>query len=265
MSDGYFRTYADPGVSLQQPFEVAVVIPTLLRPTLADALKSIFAQHFRGRTQILLGVDVPQGDLALVEVVCAARPSHCVVQLFHPGYSTSVRHGGLCEAQDGGVLRQLLSLLANSSFIAYLDDDNWWDPQHLALLTQVIPQVDYAFTHRWFVHPRTGKIVHRDDWESVGPGKGIYAEKYGGFVDPSCLMIDKRKCADILPLWSRPQPFDAKGMSADRTVFQALAPRPGFRLDRPTVYYRLDPADTMHAERMKVMVKLYEEAGAGGQ
>jgi hypothetical protein len=257
----FFRTYADPGMSLQQPFEVAVVMPTLLRPTLADALNSIFAQEFRGRTQVLLGVDVVQGDLALVDELCANRPSHCVVQLFHPGYSTSVRHGGLYEAQDGGVMRQFLSLLANSPFIAYLDDDNWWHPQHLDLLTRVIPHVDYAFTDRWFVHPETMKIVHRDEWESVGPGKGIYAEKFGGFVDPSCLMIDKRKCADIIPLWTRPQPLDRKGMSADRTVFQALAPRPGFRVDAATVYYRMDPKDAMHAERMKVMALVYEEAG----
>ena len=257
----FFRTYADPGTSLQQPFDVAVVMPTLLRPTLADALNSIFAQEFSGRTQVLIGVDAARGDPALVEALCTARPSHCVVQLFHPGYSTSVRHGGLCEAQDGGELRQVLSLLANSPLVAYLDDDNWWHPRHLAVLTQAIREVDYAFTLRWFVHPATRKIVARDDWESVGPGRGVYAGKYGGFVDPSCLMIDKRKCADIVPLWARPQPFDKKGMSADRSVFQALAPRPGIFVDTPTVYYRMDPDDTMHPERMKVMALLYDEAG----
>jgi hypothetical protein len=257
----FFRTYADPGVSLQQPFDVAVVIPTVLRPSLGEALASIFVQEFRGRTQVLVGVDVPHGDLTMIDEICAARPLNCVVQLVYPGYSTSVRHGGLCEAQDGGVLRHLLSLLANSPYVAYLDDDNWWHPQHLSLLTQVIGQVDYAFTHRWFVHPVTRRIVARDEWESVGPGKGIYVEKYGGFVDPSCLMIDKRKCADILPLWTQPRPLDRKGMSADRTVFTALAPRPGFRIDAPTVYYRMDPDDFMHAERMKVMAALYDEAG----
>ncbi len=257
----FFRTYADAGVSLQQPFDVAVVIPTIMRPTLAEALASIFAQDFKGRIQVLVGIDVPLGDLALVAAVCATRPSNCVVQLLNPGYSTSVRHGGLCEAQDGGVLRQLLSLLANSPLIAYLDDDNWWHPSHLSLLAQGIQGLDYAFTHRWFVHPSTRKIVHRDEWESVGPGLGIYKEKYGGFVDPSCLMIDKRKCADILPRWSIPQPLDRIAMSADRTVFQALAGRPGMRIELPTVYYRMNPKDRMHAERMKVMALLYEEAG----
>lgn len=257
----FFRTYADPDVSLQQPFDVAVVMPTILRATLTDALASIFAQDFNGRIQVLVGIDVPRGDLARIDAICAERPSNCVVQIFYPGYSTSVRHGGLSEAQDGGVLRQLLSLLANSPLIAYLDDDNWWHPVHLGALIREIKGADYAFTHRWFVHPLTKKIVARDDWESVGPGRGIYTEKYGGFVDPSCLLLDKRKCADILALWSRPQTLDKKGMSADRTVFQALAVRPGIRIEAPTVYYRLDPNDTMHKERMKVMALVYEEAG----
>jgi hypothetical protein len=33
------------------------------------------------------------------------------------------------------------------------------------------------------------------------------------------------------------------------------------RIELPTVYYRMNPKDRMHAERMKVMALLYEEAG----
>ena len=258
----FFRTYADPGQSLQQPFDVAVVMPTLLRPSLAQALCSVFAQDFRGRIQILIGVDVPLGDPGLIDKICAARPSHCAVQLFYPGYSTSVRHGGAYPSQDGGVLRYLLSLLANSPLIAYLDDDNWWHPSHLTLVVQAIQAVDYAFTQRWFVHPVTGRIVALDEWESLGPGRGIYAEKFGGFIDPNCLMIDRRKCQSVLPYWVSPVPGDHRGMGADRAVFAALARNfTGFRLDGPTVYYRMNPDDVMHAERMKVMSIVYEEAG----
>jgi hypothetical protein len=259
---GFWRSYADPGTALQLPFDVAVVTPTILRPALADAIASIFAQDFKGRIQLLVGVDVQRGDPALFDRICASRPSNCVVQLFYPGYSTSVRHGGLYAAQDGGALRLVLSHLANSPLIAYLDDDNWWHPRHLGVLLQAIRGVDYAFTHRWFVHPLTKKIVARDEWESVGPGRGIYVEKFGGFIDPSCLMIDKRKCADVLPFWTRPLPGDFRGMGADRSVYAALSAKfTGVRVDEPTVYYRMNPDDPMHSERMKVMALLYEEAG----
>ncbi|HMA49054.1 MAG TPA: glycosyltransferase family A protein [Magnetospirillaceae bacterium] len=259
MTGSFTTTFAHPGVSLQQPFDVAVVMPTILRPEIAPALASIFSQNFSGRIQVLVGIDVARGDPSLVQAACALRPANCVVQLFYPGYSTSGRHGGLGEAWDGGVLRTVLSFLANSRLVAYLDDDNWWHPNHLHLLAGAIRDRDYAFSQRWFVHHRTGRIVARDDWESLGPGRGIYS---GGFVDPNCLMLNKIRCADILPLWTKPLRGDPKAMSADRTVFAALAERfQAGAVGQPTVYYRLDPNDVMHAERMKAMGPLYAQAG----
>jgi hypothetical protein len=256
------RTFAHEGALSQQAFDVAVVMPTILRPELADALASIFAQDFPGRIQVLIGVDAPLGDMSIVESACAARPERCVVQLYYPGYSTSIRHGGLCEAQDGGVLRTALSLLANSPLLAYLDDDNWWHPTHLRLLAQAIAGHDYAYNLRWFVHPRSKRIVARDDYESVGPGRGVYTEAFGGFIDPNCLMLDKSRCLEVLPAWMRPVANDAKGMSADRTVFELLSTRyAGAGTDIPAVYYRLDPNDPMHAERMTVMGEAYQKAG----
>ena len=49
-------TFRDDGFSMQQPFDAAIVIATIMRPSLAPALRSIFRQSFRGRTQIVLGV-----------------------------------------------------------------------------------------------------------------------------------------------------------------------------------------------------------------
>ena len=259
---GVFSTFAHEGVSLQQPFDVAVVIPTILRPEIAEALASVFAQEFQGRIHVLVGIDVARGDPGLVEAACAARPAHCVVQLFDPGYSTSVRHGGLCSAQDGGVLRTVLSHLANSPLIAYLDDDNWWHPAHLRLLVEAIRGRDYAYNLRWFVHPRTGRIVARDDWESVGQGRGVYATSLGGFIDPNCLMLDKRRCSDVLNAWMQPLAHDPVGMSADRMVFQHLSRHyTGAGTNLPTVYYRMNPNDSMHGERMKAMGQAYAQAG----
>src|ERR1700739_4664860 len=127
---GFLRTYADS--DLQQPMDAAVVIPTVLRPSLTQGLHSIFAQKFPGRIHILIGIDSIRGDLGLIDAACAARPPNCVVQVLWPGYSTSVRHGGLTPPGDGGALRCMLTYLANSPYVAYLDDDNWWAPTHLS-------------------------------------------------------------------------------------------------------------------------------------
>ena len=259
---GFIRTYADTNVRLQEPFDVAVVIPTLLRPALPAALRSVFAQDRDLRIQVLVGIDVPAGDLSLIDAVCAERPPHCVVQVFYPGYSTSVRHGGLGISQAGGVLRCVLSYLANSRFIAYLDDDNWWRPDHLRRLRDALNQADWAFSLRWFVHPDSRRTICVDEWESVGPDRGIFREAFGGFVDTNCLILNKVTCEGVLPWWNRPLRGDATGLSADRSVFAALCRSfTGAGTNEPTVFYTMNTADALHAPRLQRMGAAYELAG----
>ena len=47
---------------------------TVVRPTLAQAVRSVFAQRFAGRIQVLIGVDRWQGDRALVEQLRGEKP-----------------------------------------------------------------------------------------------------------------------------------------------------------------------------------------------
>lgn len=256
------RTWGPSDADLQEQAAVAVVIPTILRPSLARALTSVFAQEFDGRIQILVGIDKPQGSIGMLEATCGMAPSHCVVQALYPGYSTSVRHGGLCDACDGGALRTILSYMANAPLIAYLDDDNWWGKRHLATLAQAIAQVDWAFSLRWFVHPSTAHPICIDEWESVGPGGGVY-ENSGGWVDPNCLMIKRTRCAPVIPWWTVPLPGDQNGMSADRLVFDYLRRnRQSAGTGEASAFYTLDPNDGLHAKRLEVMGEAYEAAGA---
>jgi hypothetical protein len=257
----FLRTYADDAEALQQPMDVAVVIPTVLRPSLVQAVQSVFAQEFEGRVQILVGVDRPEGAVDLLDQACANRPSNCFVQAVYPGYSTAACNGGLALAADGGALRCVLTLLANSQYVAYLDDDNWWGPAHLASMRSALAGAQWAFALRWFVHPDTERPVAVDRWESVGPGQGVFGPRLGGFVDPSCLMIDKMACPDAVLAWNFPlMSDDAK--SADRRVFQLLNSRyRGAGTGAATVHYRMSPADEMHQYRLGWLGNAYEAAG----
>ncbi len=261
-SASLLRTWAQPDLDLQEQAAVAVVIPTILRTSLPRALMSVFAQNFGGRVQILVGIDKPQGSIEMLEATCRLAPSHCVVQVLYPGYSTSVRHGGLCDARDGGALRTVLSYLANAPLIAYLDDDNWWAPQHLATLARAIAPVDWAFSLRWFVHPAAARPICIDAWESVGPGAGVY-EHCGGWVDPNCLMIKRRRCASVIPWWTVPLAGDEHGMSADRLVFEYLRRnRESAGTGEASAFYILDPNDGLHSMRLEFMGDAYDRAGA---
>jgi hypothetical protein len=246
----FCRTYADPGYDLQRPADAAVVMATILRPTIADALASVFAQESPGRIHLVIGIDKPlTNDLAVIENICQQHPPNCAITVLYPGYSTSVRHGGLHPCMVGGVLRTTLSYLANSSKLAYLDDDNWWHPTHLRTMLAAIDGQQWAYSYRWYVDPETRQPICVDEWESIGPGKG-YFQKMGGWVDPNCLMIDKMACEPILRFWSLPLKGIPAGYLADRHVFHYLHTNfRGAPSGAATTYYTLNAKDGMHPVR----------------
>jgi hypothetical protein len=221
---------------IQTPFDVAVVMATVVRPSLAPAIRSVYAQRFNGRIQVLVGIDRMEGDRAMLDAVVAECPSHVAVTVVDLGYSTSQRHGGLYPSFYGGALKTILSYSANSRHVVYLDDDNWYAPDHLASLLAAVKGKAWAFALRNFIESRSGDFLCPDTWESLGPGRGVYAKAQGGFVDTNCFIIDKLACNDVFPEWAMTR--FAGGTGGDRQVLQRLIDRPWGTSDLHTVYYR---------------------------
>ena len=156
----------------QAPCDAAVVIPTVLRPALLTSLESVFRQDLDGRIQVLIGVDAPSpAPPALLELI-ARRPANVSVLLLTLPYSTSIRHGGVHRATDGGSLRSILTFMAASRHVAYLDDDNAWERDHLSSLRAAIAGKAWAYSLRMLVDEASGEELGIDRWDSVGPGRG---------------------------------------------------------------------------------------------
>lgn len=241
---------------LQSIFDVAVVMPTIGRSEVLHAVKSVFAQTGVARIQLLIGLDKPGVGISDLLALLATCPAHITVNLFYPGYSTNVRHGGVHPTQDGGALRSILTCLANAKYVAYLDDDNWWGETHLCDLLKAIENHAWAYSLRWFVDPNTKEPLCVDEWESVGIGRGVFYLKFGGFVDPNCLMIDKVACWPCVSLWTLPLANNARGMSADRNIYHFLQnhSKPG-QTNNATTFYTLNPTDGLHADRLGYIEK----------
>lgn len=227
----------------QAPADAAVVLPTILRPNLLRAARSVFTQNFDGRIHLLVGVDVALGNPALLDTLAAECPAHVMLTVVDPGYSTSRRHGGMHANHYSGSLRTVLSYLANSRYVAYLDDNDWWSANHLALLKTAIQGKAWAWSSRWVAHPDQWPIC-RDEWDSVGPGKGINAERFGGFVQPSGLMMDMTECHFIVPLWSMAAFPDGSG--EDRLIFDQLRRLNGGATGQYTSFCTLDHDTLFH-------------------
>jgi hypothetical protein len=229
--------------------EIAVVIVTVCRQSLLRAVRSVFSQELQCRIHLLVGVDV---DLyghgpTLRETIEREKPGHVSLTWLDPGYSTSQRHGGPHACRFGGSLRSALSFLADAQYVMYLDDDDWLAPTHCAGILGVLPGKKWAFAYSVYADGNTGHPFAVDEFESVGVGKGVYAERFGGFVRPSGLAIDKLALIHILHLWSC-SPFPT-GDGEDRLIFANLRGEPHGFTGKATVFYALDPKDGMHAQR----------------
>lgn len=235
--------------NLQELFPVAVVIPTTLRPMLLKAVRSVFKQSFPGRIQILIGIDVRHGDPKLLDQIKAECPDRMAITVIDLGYSTSVRHGGTHTNCYSGAIRTILSYAANSRYVAYLDDDDWWDSSHLSKMLEAVQGKAWAFSLRWFADKDTELPICVDEWDSVGPGKGINNPRFGGFVAPSNLILDKLACDDVLPMWARAAFKDGTG--EDRLVFQKLKEKPHGETRSATTYYAIPQAVQLHEHHLK--------------
>ncbi len=223
--------------SLQTPFDVAIVMTTVVRPSIQQAIRSVYAQQFAGRIQVLVGIDQWQGERAILDGLIAECPSHVAVTVIDLGYSTSQRHGGMYPSRFGGSLKTLLSFAANSRYVSYLDDDNWYDTDHVDSMRRAIDGKVWAFALRHFIDRDSGEYLCPDLWESMGPARGVYAGVQGGFVDTNCYLIDAQECFDVFPEWAMTR--FAHGTGGDRQVLQRLLARPWGSNNAHTVNYRV--------------------------
>ena len=224
--------------NIDAPFDAAIVIPTIVRPSLVRAVESIFRQDLEGTIQVLIGVDKCLGDPQTLDDLLTAAPKNVTVSIVDPGYSTSTRHNGVHSAQDGGSLRTVMSFLANSQYVSYLDDDNYVAPEHISSQLRAIKGVEWTCSLRWLVDEETDEMLSVDKWHSVGVGTTTLRDHKGGFADPNTIMVDKLACAPLLHTWSK-EYFNKTGLAgADRRFSDALIRNRSHRpTSQATTYY----------------------------
>ena len=224
--------------------DVSIVIPTVVRDSIYSALASVFAQKNIGRIHVLIGVDVAEGNLEQLREFSLRAPKNISISILSLPYSTSVRHGGVHMAMDGGSLRAILSLMANSNYVAYLDDDNTWAENHLSKLVDKIQGKAWAFSHRFLIDEDTGENYGQDLWHSVGVDKGDFASQ-GGFVDTNCLMVDVVKTAPVVGRWASSGSLKP-GFTADRFFFAGIRNSPYGEVTEATVFYKIRKTNILH-------------------
>ena len=195
---------------------VAVVTATTGRETLKQTLDSVAAQTVPCRHYVFVdGVNWPD-----------------LIDIYDQGIEwcrMPVRTGGN-GMMNGGIVAAS-AFLVQEDLICWLDDDNWFEPNHIETMLEAKGNKPYAYSLRKLVED-SGDFFDYDDFESLG--------QHSNCIDLNCYLMDRALATQIAPLW-----YKTTGdlMVGDRFVYECLKQNnlPFGETGKYTVNYRLNP------------------------
>ena len=224
---------------LALPPKTAVITPTTGGRFLEACMASVQAQT-QGNIEHWIVIDGPEfldGAMRTIKKFERKRP---VVVLTLP------RNTG-AAGWNGHRIYGSVPFLADAETIAYLDDDNVFEPAHLADLAaaceRAVPPAAWAHSLRSIVD-ETGKVLCDDNCESLGGlchtvnGVGDY------LIDTSCYFMTRDLAIAVGPLWNARFRDPAGKPEPDREVAKALlASAPHAVVRKHSVRYRVGNTD----------------------
>lgn len=191
---------------------VAVVTATTGRDSLQQTIDSVAAQTVVCKHYVFVdGVELAR--------VFNGNVEWCKLPVKTGG--NGIMNGGIMAAS---------AYLVQEDMIAWLDDDNWYEPNHIEELVKAKGDKAYAHSLRKLLNP-DGTFYDYDDFESLG--------QYSGFIDLNCYLMDRSLAVQVAPMW-----YHTTGelMIGDRYMYQCLSQNkiPFGESGKYTINYRLN-------------------------
>lgn len=226
-----------------------VIVPTTGAGTLAKTISSLAEQSYTNLTALIV-VDGKEHRSA-VDKVLVKHQSNLEKQVVY--LSDNVGANGFY----GHRVYAAFSHLINHDYVFFLDQDNWFDPNHVFSMINKLEETesDWIYSLRSIVN-KNGDFLLLDDCESLGKWEAWTKTNH---IDTNCYCLKREVAVAIAGAWHG-------GWGQDRVVFQALRQYfPKFQCTGEyTLNYRLDGnAGSVSKEFFEhgnaEMVKLYGE------
>ena len=187
---------------------VTVVTPTTGDARVLRAIESVAKQTYRP-IQHLVFIDNPDTP---VDVKAAIRGDY--VDVIELPYATGK------DRFNGHRIYGASAFLGNGDYFCFLDEDNWFDPDHVAALADVVNRgFSWAFSLRK-IFDREGNFICNDDCESLGKWPSILAED-DYHIDTSCYLLPRIIAVQSSWVWFR-KAREPNVVPADRTLVAFL-------------------------------------------
>jgi glycosyltransferase involved in cell wall biosynthesis len=160
---------------MDKNMRVMVITPTTGKDTVFKAIKSVKEQTIT--TEHLVVFD---GRAAHDVFVCAEYVCHDNLKTI----TLPENVGG--NGWYGHRVYAGMPLMVNADYILFLDEDNWFEPNHVETMINKIKSKDlmWAYSLRR-IHDESGQYVCDDDCESLGRYPAVYDSALN-FVDTNC-------------------------------------------------------------------------------
>lgn len=191
---------------MNQPL-ITVVTPTTGNKTLEQAIHSVQAQTYQN-IQHLIVID---GQYPDAEQIVSRFQTVDVVRLPYPT-GTNRFNGHRIYGASG--------FLAKGEYLAFLDEDNWFESNHIDSLYSVIQAGNtWAYSLRK-IFDQSGKFICHDDCESLGKWPTVMSPE-DFLIDVNCYLLPRQWALNTSYLWYRK--FREPGqMEVDRVLLKAL-------------------------------------------
>jgi len=213
----------------ESPKTVTVITPTIGSPKLWDAVESVKAQTYPCKHLIVLdGPDVKADRLPWP----------------HDGYDSIIVKTPENTGKTGGNfyghrIYAAYPHLINSDYILFLDEDNWYEPNHVETLVKTIEakNLDFAYSLRQ-IYDNGRHFRCNDNCESLGkwPIFMSRSSRHGEqfLIDTSSFCFTREFIQKTCHLWH-------SGWGGDRRYFYAVKDQAKFDTNgKHTLCYRLD-------------------------
>jgi glycosyltransferase involved in cell wall biosynthesis len=207
---------------------VAVITPTTCSETLRRALQSVREQTYVNVKHVVV-IDGSEHFSAAEYMLDPALDRQTIIYL-----PDNVGRNGFY----GHRIYAAFSFLTNEDIICFLDQDNWYDSDHVESLVETITRnkFDWAYSLRK-IRDKSGELICHDNCESLGKWP-IFADAGNGYlVDTSCYAFTRDYLQKVGGAWCH-------GWGGDRRFLNIITRQLGNTnygcSGRYTLNYRLD-------------------------